>query len=423
VRLIKVLWPIIIICSALAALLVMLVFPGNVARPPLIMLFLFICPGMSLVRFLHLKELVDKLALGLALSFSIDGIVAGIYLYTDHWSPAEILMTLAVTSIVAVIIEVTKVHIFVYRHVSLVRRLGALLTHPLIIGTRSGPPSYGEGIVEEVTVRVVSVQSISKLLPGPTSEDIEKQATLQMTTVKPSFPALERFDKQATVNVLEGIEEKATLQMASVNLSSTARERFEHQTTAQMPSVRDFSKIEQRVNRGTHIPQQRFPGTDQWQDDIVEDVDIEKKDTHHHGLPIVGKHPAGAEADVDIEKKDTLHVANVSAMPQVANEDVDRTVRVSGPPWMQRQLNITNGDFPDKDKDDIENRPTRHMANVSLSEQAGVDASNPQKSIRDNIHINAQSSANQEEERSDSFTNNRTPSKKRLATKFIRIEK
>jgi hypothetical protein len=213
VRLTKVLWPIIIICFAVAALLAMLVFPGLMVRPLLIFLFIFICPGMAVVRFLHLKEVIDKFALATALSFSIDGLVAGIYLYTNHWSPADILITLAIISIVAVIVELTNAHVFVYQHVVLVQRFGALLSHPLIIGTRSATSLNEEKLVADAaTIRVISVQSIANLLADTAPEGIEAMATVQLADVKPSSVARERLGKQTADTAPEGIEAMATVQ-------------------------------------------------------------------------------------------------------------------------------------------------------------------------------------------------------------------
>jgi hypothetical protein len=81
-------WPIILILSTIAAGLVTFVLPGIVLRPVIVFWFLFVCPGMALVRFLRLKEPVVEWTLALALSFSIDAIVAGIQLYAGGWSPS-----------------------------------------------------------------------------------------------------------------------------------------------------------------------------------------------------------------------------------------------------------------------------------------------------------------------------------------------
>jgi len=71
------LWPTIIIFSAVAAGLVYFVFTDTIVRPALVFWFLFVCPGMMVVRFLHLKDLVVEWTIALALSFAIDALVAG----------------------------------------------------------------------------------------------------------------------------------------------------------------------------------------------------------------------------------------------------------------------------------------------------------------------------------------------------------
>jgi hypothetical protein len=89
------LWPAIIILSTVAAALVTFVITDTVVRPFIVLWFLFVCPGMALVRFFRLDDLVVEWILALALSFAVDAIVAGILLYSGRWSPAgtlEILM-------------------------------------------------------------------------------------------------------------------------------------------------------------------------------------------------------------------------------------------------------------------------------------------------------------------------------------------
>jgi hypothetical protein len=88
------LWPTIIILSAVAVCLVTFVIPDTPLRPIVVFWFLFVCPGMMVVRFLHLNEPVAEWTLAFALSFSIDALVAGIMLYVGRWSPTGILIIL-----------------------------------------------------------------------------------------------------------------------------------------------------------------------------------------------------------------------------------------------------------------------------------------------------------------------------------------
>jgi hypothetical protein len=84
-------WQVIIVLSAVAAALVAFVFSDSPLRPVFVMWFLFMCPGMMLVRFLRLNQPVVEWVLALALSLAIDAIVAGVVLYVGKWSPAAIL--------------------------------------------------------------------------------------------------------------------------------------------------------------------------------------------------------------------------------------------------------------------------------------------------------------------------------------------
>lgn len=89
------LWPVIITLSAIAAYLAATFLPGTLETLVIIMWFLFVCPGMALARLLRLQEPVMEWVLALALSFAIDGIIAGILVYTGAWLPMR---TLAIIS-------------------------------------------------------------------------------------------------------------------------------------------------------------------------------------------------------------------------------------------------------------------------------------------------------------------------------------
>lgn len=86
--------PTMVILSIVAASLVTFVFPDIVVRPVLIMWFLFVCPGMTVVRFFPLSEVVIEWLLALALSIAIDASIAGILLYASWWSPIHIFIVL-----------------------------------------------------------------------------------------------------------------------------------------------------------------------------------------------------------------------------------------------------------------------------------------------------------------------------------------
>jgi hypothetical protein len=88
------LWPTITIFSTIAVGFVNFLSREIVLRPIIVMWFLLVCPGMMLVRFLRLSEPVVEWTLALALSISIDAIVAGIQVYAGLWSPTATLVIL-----------------------------------------------------------------------------------------------------------------------------------------------------------------------------------------------------------------------------------------------------------------------------------------------------------------------------------------
>ena len=107
----KLSWPVVIILSALAASLVNFVFPDLVERPIIVMWFLCVCPGMMLIRFFQLKEPVTEWTLAIALSLAIDAAVAGIQMYSGHWSPPITLVIITVICIIGVLIQMIQINI------------------------------------------------------------------------------------------------------------------------------------------------------------------------------------------------------------------------------------------------------------------------------------------------------------------------
>jgi hypothetical protein len=105
------LWPAVIILSALAAGFVNFVIPGAAGQPIIVMWFLFVCPGMVLVRFLRLSEPVSEWTLAIALSLAIDAIVAGIQMYAGLWSPPATLAILIGFCLVGAIAQIAQLEI------------------------------------------------------------------------------------------------------------------------------------------------------------------------------------------------------------------------------------------------------------------------------------------------------------------------
>ncbi len=100
--------PAVIILSALATGLVNFVIPGAAGRPIIVMWFLFVCPGMVLVRFFRLSEPVAEWTLAIALSLAIDALLAGIQMYAGLWFPAATLEILIGFCLVGAIAQIAQ---------------------------------------------------------------------------------------------------------------------------------------------------------------------------------------------------------------------------------------------------------------------------------------------------------------------------
>ena len=102
----KYLWPGGILLWMIATCLVTFVLPDTALRPVVVLSFLFVCPGMALSRLLRLENALIELLLGIALSITLDSIVACVLLYTGQWSPIFILEILIVLSLAGAVGQV-----------------------------------------------------------------------------------------------------------------------------------------------------------------------------------------------------------------------------------------------------------------------------------------------------------------------------
>ncbi len=105
----KLSWPVVIILSCLAASLVNFVFPDLVGRPIVVLWFLCVCPGMMLIHFFQVKEPVTEWTLAIALSLAIDAAVAGIQLYSGHWSPPITLVIITGICIIGALTQIIQI--------------------------------------------------------------------------------------------------------------------------------------------------------------------------------------------------------------------------------------------------------------------------------------------------------------------------
>jgi hypothetical protein len=98
-------WPALILLSVAMVGLAVFVFPMLPMRPLIVFLFLFISPGAALVRFLDVREPVSVGTLAVAISLSLDALIAGCQLYAGHWSPGLTLVIVMVLTVACLLIQ------------------------------------------------------------------------------------------------------------------------------------------------------------------------------------------------------------------------------------------------------------------------------------------------------------------------------
>lgn len=90
---------VIVAASVVGLALALAVDAPEPLRAPLAMWFLFACPGLALVPLLRLRDGVAEVAVIVALSVSIDVLVALAMMYAGLWSPGGIFAVLALISL------------------------------------------------------------------------------------------------------------------------------------------------------------------------------------------------------------------------------------------------------------------------------------------------------------------------------------
>jgi hypothetical protein len=91
------LWPAALVGIAVAAPTVTFAFPDSPLRPAITLGFLLVCPGMAVLRRLHLGTGAMGLLLAVVVSLAIDAGLALVMVYTHLWSPPVLLVVLALT--------------------------------------------------------------------------------------------------------------------------------------------------------------------------------------------------------------------------------------------------------------------------------------------------------------------------------------
>jgi len=105
------LYPALIMLAVIVVSLTTFSYPAIAIRPFLIMIFLLVCPGLTVVRFFQLHEVIIEWLLALAFSIAIDAFVAGILAYAGRWSPINIFIVLLSFCLLGAIIQfVSMIH-------------------------------------------------------------------------------------------------------------------------------------------------------------------------------------------------------------------------------------------------------------------------------------------------------------------------
>jgi len=98
-------WPILIIVSAIFSGLLAWSDSESAIRPYLLAWFVLVCPGMAVVGLLRLRDLVTEIVLSIALSLALGTLVAELLVLTRQWSAPTVLAILIGISLVGAILQ------------------------------------------------------------------------------------------------------------------------------------------------------------------------------------------------------------------------------------------------------------------------------------------------------------------------------
>lgn len=104
----KLIWPTIIIFSAVLAGLLVLINWGGAFRSIFLFWFILICPGMAFVRLLQIQNVGSELVLAMALSLAVSTLLAEFMVLTKMWSPPAELAILIGISLLGAALQIRK---------------------------------------------------------------------------------------------------------------------------------------------------------------------------------------------------------------------------------------------------------------------------------------------------------------------------
>ncbi len=105
------LWPAAIISSSIVVGILTFADIESPLRPVISLWFLFICPGMAIVRLVGVDEMVVELTLAVAVSLALDTLVPLVMLYAGWWSPKGSLGVLIGVSLAGATLQVIRPHL------------------------------------------------------------------------------------------------------------------------------------------------------------------------------------------------------------------------------------------------------------------------------------------------------------------------
>ena len=98
-------WPLIIVGTGIAVVLMVAANLASPLRPILAFGFLFVCPGMAFVRLLHLHNRFAEFSLAVALSLAIDTLVSEMLVLMKIWSPLGSLLMIVIISLAGAVLQ------------------------------------------------------------------------------------------------------------------------------------------------------------------------------------------------------------------------------------------------------------------------------------------------------------------------------
>ena len=103
-------WPYLISLLAAATVVMVVLDLSLPARAPVVLAFAVVCPGMALVRLMHLADPWPELLLAIVVSLSVGALLSTIAVYLNAWSAHFILLAIVEITLLAVLGDLLRPH-------------------------------------------------------------------------------------------------------------------------------------------------------------------------------------------------------------------------------------------------------------------------------------------------------------------------